>query len=80
MPVSLTRKASLLQSFSLLGLNIQQMFLTGTPTYPVERTLLVTGALDSLMESHAAGHTRVPTPHLSEVGYAPMDPALTIRG
>ena len=56
------------------------MFLTGTPTYPVERTLLVTGVLDSLMESHAAGHTRVPTPHLSEVGYAPMDPALTIRG
>ena len=67
-------------SFSLLGLNIQQMFLTGRPTYPVERTLLVTGALDSLMESHAAGHTRVPTPHLSEVAYTPMDPALTIRG
>ena len=67
-------------SFSLLGLNIQQMFLTGSATYPVERTLLVTGVLDSLMESHAAGHTRVPTPHLSEVGYAPMDPALTIRG
>ena len=38
-------------SFSYLGLNIQQMMLTGKPTYPVERTLLVTGALEALMES-----------------------------
>ena len=67
-------------SFSLLGLNIQQMMLTGEPTYAVERTLLVTGALDALMRSHAAGHTRVPTPYLSAVRYTPMDPALTIRG
>ena len=67
-------------SFSLLGLNIQQMFLTGKPTYPVERTLLVTGVLEALMQSHGAGHTRIPTPYLSAVGYAAMDPALTIRG
>ena len=67
-------------SFSILGLNIQQMILTGEPTYAVERMLLVTGALDALMRSHAAGHTRVPTPYLSAVRYTPMDPALTIRG
>ena len=67
-------------SFSILGLNIQQMILTGEPTYAVERMLLVTGALDALMRSHATGHTRVPTSYLSVVRYTPMDPALTIRG
>lgn len=38
-----------------VGLNIQKMFLTGKAQYPVERTLLVTGALDSLMISRHAG-------------------------
>ena len=32
-------------AFSYLGLNIERMFLTGEPTIPVERTLLVTGAM-----------------------------------
>jgi hypothetical protein len=50
--------------FSYLGLNIQQLFLTGVPTYPVERTLLVSGALDALMESRHQGHVRIETPHL----------------
>jgi len=50
--------------FSYLGLNIQKLFLTGQPTYPVERTLLVTGALAALMESRFLGHVRVETPHL----------------
>ena len=31
-----------------------QMFRTKVAPYPVERTLLVTGALDALMDSHAA--------------------------
>ena len=64
------------QPFSYLGLNIQEMFLTGRPQYPVERTLLVTGALDALMESRHLGHVRVGTPHL-EVTYRPSGrPAL----
>ncbi|MDQ1328434.1 MAG: hypothetical protein QG641_1719 [Candidatus Poribacteria bacterium] len=50
--------------FSYLSLNIQQLFLTGTPPYPVERTLLVSGALDALMESRYKGHIRIETPYL----------------
>jgi hypothetical protein len=44
--------------FSYLGLNIERMFLTNEPQYPVERTLLVTGALDALMRSRHDGHER----------------------
>ena len=65
-------QTGLRQPFAYLGLNIQQMFLTGRPQYPVERTLLVTGALDSLMESRYRGHERIETPHLS-VAYKPFE-------
>jgi hypothetical protein len=58
--------------FSYLGLNIQEMFLNGQPQYPVERTLLVSGALDALMESRYRGHARVETPHL-RVAYRPFE-------
>ena len=57
--------------FSYLGLNAQEMFLTGVPQYPVERTLLVSGALDALLDSRFRGHTRVETPHLAELAYSP---------
>lgn len=50
--------------FSYLSLNVQQMFLTGEPQYPVERTLLVSGALEALLDSRYQGHERVETPHL----------------
>ena len=40
------------------------MFLTGKPQYPVERTLLISGALEALMESRYRGHVRIETPHL----------------
>ena len=58
------------QPFSYLGLNIQEMFLTGQPQYPVERSLLATGALDALMESKYRGHVRLETPHLA-IAYKP---------
>ena len=54
--------------FSYLSLNVQQMFLTGEPQYPVERTLLVSGALEALLDSRYQGHERVETPHL-QVAY-----------
>jgi hypothetical protein len=58
--------------FSYLCLNIQKMFLTGIPTYPVERTLLVSGALDALMESRYRGHVRIETQHL-DIHYRSYD-------
>lgn len=51
--------------FSYLTLNIQELFVTGQPQYPVERTLLISGALEALMESRHRGHVRVETPHLN---------------
>lgn len=58
------------EAFTYLCLNLQEMFLTGRPQYPVERTLLVSGALDAAMESRYRGHVRVDTPHL-RVAYTP---------
>ena len=66
--------------FSYLGLNIQEMFLSGKPQYPVERTLLVSGALEALMDSRYRGYVRVPTPHLDvcyrSYGRVPIRPSL----
>jgi hypothetical protein len=50
--------------FSYLSLNIEEMFVSGQPTYPVERTLLTTGALEAALDSRYQGHTRLETPHL----------------
>ena len=63
---------SLHEAFTYLGLNLQEMFLNGRPQYPVERTLLTSGALSALMESRYRGHVRVDTPHLT-VAYAPAE-------
>jgi hypothetical protein len=54
--------------FNYLCLNIEEMFLTGVPTYPVERTLLTTGLVDAVMNSRYRGHVRWETPHL-DVSY-----------
>ena len=62
------------EPFSFQGQNIQEMFVTGRPQYPVERTLLVSGALDALMESRYKGHVRLETPHLN-VSYESFDRA-----
>ncbi len=50
--------------FSYLSLNIEEMFLSGTPTYPVERTLLTTGVLEAALDSRYQSHIRLETPHL----------------
>lgn len=62
--------------FSYLSLNIEEMFVTGIPQYPVERTLLTTGILDALMHSRAQGHVRLETPHLSKIAYQSFDKTL----
>lgn len=65
--------------FSFLCNHIETMFRSGRPSYPVERTLLVTGVLDALHDSRAAGGKRIETPQLSQIKYTPalefMQPA-----
>jgi hypothetical protein len=62
--------------FSFLCNHIEVMFRTGRPSYPVERTYLVTGVLAALMDSRAAGGVRLTTPHLLGIRYEPA-PELT---
>ena len=50
--------------FSYLSLNIEEMFVTGQPTYRVARTLLTTGVLEAALDSRYQGHIRLETPHL----------------
>jgi hypothetical protein len=58
-------------NFSMLVHGINQMFTTGKPPYPIERTLLTTGALSFLMESAYQGHKRIETPMLKIAYQAP---------
>lgn len=44
---------------------IEEMFETGRAPYPVERTLLVSGMLESCLKSKAQAQKRLETPHLS---------------
>ena len=57
--------------FSFLCNHIEVMFRSKKPSYPVERTLLVTGVLDALHDSRAAGGRRIETPHLEKLAYTP---------
>jgi hypothetical protein len=58
--------------FSYLGLNIEEMFLTGKPIYPVERTLLTSGVLEAALTSRHEGHKRIETDWL-DVTYSSYD-------
>jgi hypothetical protein len=58
-------------NFSMLVHGIAQMYLTGKPSHPVERTLLTTGALAMLMESAYQRHKRLETPMLNVAYKAP---------
>ncbi|MGO9256412.1 MAG: hypothetical protein ACLQU1_08945 [Bryobacteraceae bacterium] len=48
-----------------LASKIERMIETGVAPYPVERTLLVSGILESCLDSRVKGHARVDTPHLA---------------
>jgi hypothetical protein len=63
-------RTTLANFFSPLVNGMEQMFLTGKPTYPVERTLLTTGLTASGVESLYRGQTRVETPQLA-IRYQP---------
>lgn len=60
-------------NFSPLTHAIAQMYTTGKRAYPVERTLLTTGALSYIMESAYQGHKRLETPMLKVAYRAPAE-------
>ncbi|MCX6594291.1 MAG: hypothetical protein NTZ56_22480 [Acidobacteria bacterium] len=59
-----------LPHFDGLVSRIEEMFVTGRPPYPVERTLLTTGILAHLFDSKLKRYQRIETPAL-EIRYAP---------
>lgn len=59
--------------FGCLVQNIEKMFETGKPPYPVERTLLTSGVLDFALESRIQGYKRLETPQLANVRYQVSD-------
>lgn len=61
-----------LPHFDGLAHNIEELFLTGKAPYPVERTVLTTGALAHLFDS-VRRRSRIETPGLS-LSYRPADP------
>ncbi|MBT4496493.1 MAG: hypothetical protein HOC74_02155 [Gemmatimonadetes bacterium] len=63
-------QTTLANFFSPLVNNVEQMFLSGKPSYPVERTLLTTGLTAAGVESLYQDQKRLETPHL-DVAYAP---------
>ncbi len=63
-------RTSLANFFSPLVHHIEDLFLTGKPNYPVERTLLTTGLTAAGVESLYRNQARYETPHLA-VHYDP---------
>jgi hypothetical protein len=51
----------------------EEMIETGVPAYPVERTLLVSGILESCLTSKVQDQKRLETPHLKVVYKAPRE-------
>jgi hypothetical protein len=60
----LTPVPNVTYSACLVG-KIEEMFATGRAPYPVERTLLVSGALEACFTSRLEGQKRMETPHLN---------------
>ena len=52
---------------------IEELFGTGIAPYPAERTLLVSGTLESCLTSRLQGHVRLETPHLDVEYRAPTE-------
>lgn len=52
---------------------IEELFETGIAPYPAERTLIVSGALESCLTSRIQGHVRLETPHLDVKYRAPTE-------
>jgi hypothetical protein len=59
-----TQEARPFMHFSYLLQGVEQMVLTGKPSWPVERTLLTSGALDALLISKQQRGPWIETPYL----------------
>jgi hypothetical protein len=59
-------------SACLVG-KVEEMFVSGRAPYPVERTLLVSGMLESCLTSRGLGHKRLETPQLGVKYQAPRE-------
>ncbi len=57
-----------------LASKIEQMIETGVAPYSVDRTLLVSGILESCLDSRIKGHVKLETPHLRVEYRAPEEP------
>jgi hypothetical protein len=69
----LTPVPNVTYSACLMG-KVEEMFVTGKAPYPVERTLIVSGMLESCLASRVEGYRRVETPHLNVRYQAPRQP------
>jgi hypothetical protein len=66
-------RTSLANFFSPLVNNMERMFLTGKPPYPIERTLLTTGLTAAGVDSLHQGGKRLDTTHLNIAYKAPAE-------
>jgi hypothetical protein len=57
------------QHFTFLLKGVEQMYHTGQPTWPLERTLMTSGQLDSLLISNKRKGEWIETPHLAKIKY-----------
>ena len=57
-------RTTLANFFSPLCYQVEQMFLNGEPSYPVERTLLTTGLVAAGVDSLHQDQAKIDTPHL----------------
>jgi len=71
-------RTTLADFFNPLVNNMEKMFLTGKPTYPVERTLLTTGLVAAGVESLYRQQERYETPHLA-ITYQPTRKSTFMR-
>jgi hypothetical protein len=56
-----------------LANRIEKMIASGVAPYSVDRTLLVSGILESCLDSRIKGHVKLDTPHLSVAYQAPRE-------
>ena len=62
-----------IQTTSMYYFNIEQFFATGTPPYPIERTLLTSGMVIAGVESMYAGQKPYETPQMAVAYQGPKE-------